>query len=312
MNVAIRQASASVVECVPNVSEGRDRSVLDALAATVRDTPGLTLADVHADPDHHRAVFTFLGAPAAVEAGALALAARVVALVDMRRHRGLHPRVGALDVLPFVPLAGASMAEVVALARRAGRAIALAHALPVWFYGAAATRPGRETPRPLRRGGYEGLPARLAAPEGAPDEGPARFDPRAGAVLVGARDVLIAFNVWLASADVETARDIARAVRESSGGLPRVQAMGILLGSRGVAQVSMNLLDYRRTPIPAVFDRVVEEARRRGLAVAHSELVGLAPRAAFAGRSPESVGLADLAPARLLDTYGSPGGATPR
>ena len=298
---AVAPRAGPVVECVPNVSEGRDRAVVDALAAAIGATPGVTLADVHADPDHHRAVFTFLGAPAAVEAAALALTARVVALVDMRRHRGLHPRVGALDVLPFVPLRGISMDEVVTLARRVGRAIGERHALPVYYYGRAATRAGRTTPRVLRRGQYEGLPARLAAPDGAPDDGPARFDPRAGAVLVGARDVLVAFNVWLDSDDVASAREIARAVRESSGGLPAVQAMGVLLASRGVAQVSMNLLDHRLTPIPVAFDRVVEEARRRRVGVSRGELVGLAPRAAFAGRAPDSVGLAGLGPERDLD-----------
>ena len=297
---------AAVVECVPNVSEGRDRARVDLLAATVRAVPGVTLANVHADPDHHRSVVTFLGAPEAVEAAALALAARVVALIDMRQHRGIHPRVGALDVLPFVPLAGVTLEQTVALARRAGRAIAERHALPVYYYGRAATRPGRETPRPLRRGEYEGLPARLASPDGAPDDGPARFDARSGAVLVGARGVLVAFNAWLTTDDVTAAREIARAVRESSGGLAAVQAMGVLLASRGTAQVSMNLLDYQRTPIPVVFDRVVDEARRRRTSVSRSELVGLAPRAAFAGRSPESVGLGRVTPDLYLDAYLEP------
>jgi len=292
-----------LVECVPNVSEGRDRTAVDALAAAIRAAPGVTLMNVHADPDHHRSVFSFLGPPDTIEAAALALAARVVELLDMRLHRGLHPRVGALDVLPFVPLRGCSMDDAVALARRVGRAIGGRHALPIWYYGAAAMRPGRETPRPLRRGGYEGLAARLATPEGAPDDGPARFDARSGAVLVGARGILVAFNVWLATEDVDAARAIARAVRESSGGLPAVQAMGVLLASRRLAQVSMNLLDYRRTPIPAVFDRVLEEARRYRVAVSRSELVGVAPRAALAGRAPESVGLPDLPPDLCLDTY---------
>lgn len=292
-----------LVECVPNVSEGRDRAAVDALAAAIRSAPGITLMNVHADPDHHRSVFSFLGPPDAVEAAALALAAWVVELLDMRLHRGIHPRVGALDVLPFVPLRECSMDEAVALARRVGRTIGERHALPIWYYGAAATCPGRETPRPLRRGEYEGLAARLATPEGAPDDGPARFDPRSGAVLVGAREILVAFNVWLATDDVDVARAIARAVRESSGGLPAVQAMGVLLASRRIAQVSMNLRDYRRIPIPAVFDRIVEEARRRDVAVSRSELVGVAPRAAFAGRAPASVGLPDLPPDLFLDTY---------
>lgn len=293
----------ALVECVPNVSEGRDRATLDALAASITDVPGATLANVHADADHHRAVLTFLGAPDAVEAAAAALAARVVERLDMRRHHGLHPRVGALDVLPFVPLAGVAMADAVALARRVGAAIGRRHGLPVYYYGAAATRPERRTPRELRRGGYEGLAGRLATPDGAPDDGPARFDPRAGAVLVGAREILVAFNVWLDTGDVALARAIAAGVRESSGGLPAVQAMGVRLASRGLAQVAMNLLDHRRAPIPLAFDRVVEEARRRGVGVRRAELVGLAPRAAFAGRAPASVGLADFTPALELESW---------
>ncbi len=296
-------APGPIVECVPNVSEGRDGAVIRRLTDTLRAAPGATLMNVHADPDHHRSVFSFLGAPDPVAAAALALAAAAIERIDMRRHHGIHPRGGAVDVVPFVPLRAVSMEDAVALARRVGRAIAERHALPVYYYGRAATRPGRETPRPLRRGEYEGLPARLATSEGAPDEGPARFDPRSGAVLVGARDILVAFNVWLATGDVGVAREIARAVRESSGGLAGVQAMGIPLASRGVAQVSMNLLDHRRTPIPVVFDRVVEEARRRGVTVSRSELVGVTPRAALAGRSPESLGLPDLPPDLYLDTY---------
>jgi glutamate formiminotransferase len=294
---------APIVECVPNVSEGRDASRLARFAATVSATPGVRLADVHADPDHHRSVFTFLGPPAAVAAAALALAAAVVGEVDMRDHHGIHPRIGALDVLPFVPLAGMTMAEAVALAHATGRALAARHALPVYYYGHAARRRERRTLRELRHGEYEGLAARLASADGQPDDGPARFDARAGAVVVGARDVLIAYNVWLAGDDLDAARAIARSVRASGGGLPAVQALGLPLPSRGRVQVSMNLLDYRVTPIPAVFDRVRAGASRAGLAVDRGELVGLAPRAAFAGRAPASVGLADLDPARELEAW---------
>jgi glutamate formiminotransferase len=259
--------------------------------------------NVHADADHHRTVYSFLGDPQHVSAAALALAARAVELIDLRRHRGVHPRVGALDVLPFVPLAGISMAETIALARRVGESLAHRHALPVYYYGDAATRPERRTPRALRRGEYEGLAERLATADGAPDVGPARFDPRAGAVLVGARGILVAFNVWLDSGDVAVACDVARAIRESSGGLPAVQAMGVLLASRGIAQVSMNLLDYRTTSIAAVVDRVRDEAGARGVGANRSELVGVAPRAAFAGRTPESLGLAGFTADLYLDTY---------
>ncbi len=293
----------ALVECVPNVSEGRDRARIEAFAAAVRATPDVTLMDVHADPDHHRAVYSFAGPPDAVEAAALSLAARVIGTLDLRSHQGVHPRIGALDVVPFVPLAGCAMDDAITLARRVGAAVAARHRLPIYYYGHAATRPERRRLPDVRRGGYEGLEARLAAGDDPPDEGPPRFDPRAGAVLVAAREILVAFNVWLDSPDLEAARAIARTVRESAGGLPAVQALGLPLPSRGLAQVATNLLDYHVTPIPAVFDLVREEAARRGIGVRRSELVGLAPRDAFAGRSPESVGLADFRPGRLLDHY---------
>ena len=292
-----------IVECVPNVSEGRDAARLTRMADAVCTTPDVTLADVHADPDHHRAVFTLLGEPAAVGAAARALAEVVLAEVDMRRHRGVHPRIGALDVLPFAPLVDATMPEMVALAHETGRALAQRHALPVYYYGEAAARPGRRTLRELRHGEYEGLAARLGIDDGRPDDGPARFDERRGALLVGARDVLIAYNVWLASDDLDSARAIAREVRTSGGGLPAVQALGLPLTSRGRVQVSMNLLDHRVSPIPVVYDRVAEAAARRGIAIERGELVGLAPRAAFAGRTPASVGLADFTAERELDTH---------
>ena len=285
------------------MSEGRDAARLTRMANAVRATPGATLADVHADADHHRAVFTFLGDPDAVAAAALALAGVVMAEVDMRQHHGIHPRVGALDVVPFVPLAGVSMPEAVALAHATGRALAEQHTLPVYYYGEAARRSEGRRLRELRHGEYEGLAARLATDDGRPDDGPARFDARRGAVLVGARDVLIAYNVWLASDDLDAARAIARAVRASGGGLPAVQALGLALVSRGRVQVSMNLLDYRVTPIPVAYDRVAEAAARRGIAIERGELVGLAPRAAFAGRAPASVGLADFTAERELDGY---------
>jgi glutamate formiminotransferase len=289
------------------VSEGRDRARIEGFATDVRSVAGVRLMNVHADPDHHRSVFSFLGPPAAVQEAALALAGAVLEALDLRGHGGAHPRLGALDVVPFVPLRGLSMADAVALARQVGRTIADRHGLPVYYYGHAATRATRRRLADARGRGYEALPARLRAGD-APDDGPARFDPRAGAVLVGAREPLVAFNVWLAGDHPEAARAIAHAVRESTGGLPAVQALGIRLASRGLAQVSMNLLDYRRTPIPAAFDRVREEAARRGIGVDRGELVGVAPRDAFAGRSPESVGLAGFTPDLLLESHlDSPG-----
>jgi len=288
---------------VPNVSEGRDPARLARVAAAVRATPGITLADVHADPDHHRTVFTFLGEPATVAAGAGALAEAVLAEIDMRKHRGIHPRIGALDVLPFVPLSDTPMSVAVTLAHEVGATLATRHALPVYYYGEAARRPERRALRELRHGEYEGLAARLGGEEGRPDDGPARFDPRRGAVLVGARGVLVAYNVWLASDDLAAARAIAREVRASGGGLPAVQALGLPLASRGRVQVSMNLLDHRVTSIPAAYDRVAQAAARRGIAIERAELVGLAPRAAFAGRAPASVGLPEFTSAQELDVH---------
>lgn len=291
-----------LVECVPNVSEGRDRALIDRFASTVGAVSGVTLMNVHADPDHHRSVFSFLGAPAAVAAAALALAETVLAAVDLRLHRGTHPRLGALDVLPFVPLAEVTMTDVVALARQVGRAIADRHRVPVYYYGEAATRATRRRLPDVRGRGYEALADRLQTGD-APDDGPPRFDPRAGATLVGARPLLVAFNVWLDTDDLGAAQAIAKAVRESGGGLSGVQALGMLLASRGVAQVSMNLLDSRATPIPAAYDRVRQEAARRGIRVWRGELVGVALQAAFAGRAPASVGLPDFTPDLLLDGH---------
>lgn len=292
-----------VLECVPNVSEGRTPSVIDRLARAVTQVAGVRLASVHIDPDHHRSVFTFLGAPEPVQAAALSLARAVFEIVDMQGHHGIHPRLGALDVLPFIPLRDLTMAETVTVARTVAARLAADHALPVYLYGAAATAPGRRSLLAVRAGQYEGLPTRLADPSWRPDFGPARFDPRRGAVLVGARDVLVAYNVWLDTDDASAARAIARAVRESSGGLPALQAMGGRLERRGIAQVAMNLLDYRVTSLPRAFDAVRAEAARRGVGVRRGELVGLAPRAAFAGRSPESVGLVDWTDAGYLESY---------
>jgi glutamate formiminotransferase len=294
---------APVLECVPNVSEGRDPATIARLAASIRAVPGVRLMNVHADPDHHRSVFSFLGDPASVDRAALALAAAALEAIDMRAHRGSHPRLGALDVVPFVPLAGLTMAEAARAARAFGEAVAARHHVPAYFYGDAATTPDRRRLPDARRGGYEGLPARLRAPAGRPDAGPAVFDARAGAVLAGARGVLVAFNVWLDAADLPAARAIAAAVRESSGGLPALQALGIALPTRGAVLVSMNLTDYRRTSIPCAFDAVRREAARRGIGVARSELVGVAPRDAFAGRAPGTVGLPDFTDDLYLDTH---------
>jgi glutamate formiminotransferase len=287
------------LECVPNVSEGRDPERLRRLAEAVTSA-GADLLDVHADVDHHRSVFTFAGPPGTVERAALALAVRAVGLIDLRRHAGVHPRIGALDVMPFVPLSGRPMADAVASAHRVGRALAASTGVPVFFYEDAAIVPGRRDLPELRTGGFEGLAERLRDPRWRPDAGPAAPHPSAGASVVGARAPLIALNAMLEGDDLAAARAVAAAIRaRAPGGLPGVRAIGVPLPSRGGVQVSMNLLDYRRTPPRAVMERVDAEAGRRGLRIAFYELVGCAPADALdAGASAR---VRDLRPSQLLD-----------
>jgi len=272
---------ASIVECVPNFSEGRRREVIEAIADEIRGQRGVRLLDVQADASHNRSVLSFVGDLDAVRAAALAATRRAVELIDMNAHTGEHPRMGAVDVIPFVPIAEVTMEECVGAARRLAREIWEALRVPVFLYAEAATRPERHRLPDIRKGEYEGLRAKLADPDWAPDVGEPVPHPTAGATAVGARRPLIAYNINLASEDVEVARKIARAVRESSGGLMNVQAMGVRSES-GRAQVSMNLLDYTRTPIHAAYEQVRLEASRHGVDILESEVVGLVPLDAIA------------------------------
>ena len=278
-----RARVGALLECVPNVSEGRDHGLIRALGDAV-EAAGAQLLDVHADVDHHRSVFTILGAPDTVERATLALGRLAVERVDLRRHQGVHPRVGALDVAPFIPLRGTTMDDAVKSARRFGRAFSEATGVPVFFYAEAAERPGRTELPVIRWGGFEGLAARLTDPQWRPDCGGTSPHPSAGVSVVGARGPLIAFNAMLDTADVAVAKEIAKSVRESTpGGLPALRALGVSLASRGIAQVAMNLLDYRETPPVAVAARVEREAHARGVTVGEWELVGCAPADAFDG-----------------------------
>lgn len=267
------------MECVPNVSEGRRAEVIDRLAGAVATAAGCCLLDVHSDVDHNRSVFTFAGDPGAAQAGALALAAIAVELVDMRRQDGVHPRFGAVDVIPFVPLQGLDMAACVELARDTARLLAEARALPVYLFAEAAA-PGRpDRLADIRRGGFEALIGGRSALR--PDFGPQTAHPTAGAVCVGARDGLVAFNLLLDSREVSVARRVAAMVRESGNGLSGVQAIGLYLPSRDHAQVSMNLLDTDTTPVAAAVDAVRRAAGLLGARVVEAELVDLAPRTAL-------------------------------
>ena len=271
-----------MLEAVPNVSEGRDRPLIQALGDAVQ-AAGARLLDVHADVDHHRSVFTYLGAPDVIERATLALGRLAAERIDMRRHQGVHPRVGALDVVPFIPLAARPMEEAVNSARRVGRAFAETTGVPVFFYAEATEKPGRRELPIVRWGGFEGLAARLKDPAWRPDCGAPVPHETAGVTVVGARGPLVAFNAMLDTPDVAIARAIAAAIRESArGGLPAVRAIGVPLASRGIAQVAMNLLDYRITSPAAVAARVEREARARGAGVTAWELVGCAPGDALA------------------------------
>jgi glutamate formiminotransferase len=270
---------------VPNYSEGRRGDVVDRLAADVEATPGAYLLDRTSDPSHNRSVLTIAGETPAVEAALEATIASSIELIDMEVHTGEHPRIGAVDVIPFVPLATTTIEDCVALARSFGARVGERFGLPVYLYARAATRPERVRLADVRRGGYEGVRDELLAgvADRAPDFGPARTHPRAGAVAVGARPFLIAWNINLDSSDVEVAKRIARAVRESGGGLPAVQGNGFMIDELDAAQVSMNLLDFEATPMWRVFDEVARLATAEGVGIRESELIGLAPQAAFDG-----------------------------
>jgi glutamate formiminotransferase len=296
-----RGAAGPLVECVPNVSEGRDPALVAALAEAARRAGPARLVDRSSDPDHNRSVFTFAGGPRDVLAAIEALVAVAVDRIDLRRHRGSHPRMGAVDVIPFVPIRGATMADCVALAHDAGKAIAERHGIPVYLYEQAATAPHRRNLADVRRGGFEGFPDKIRDPLWKPDYGPDRVHPSAGCVAVGARPFLIAFNVNLATSDLETAKAIARAVRESSGGLPCVKALGVPLPERGRVQVSMNLTDFRTTSIARAFEAVRVEAARRGAEVEGSEIIGLVPAEALPGAAAESLKIEGFSPDRILE-----------
>jgi len=271
-----------LIECVPNFSEGRDPGKVEQIAGAIASVPGAVLLDMHMDPDHHRSVITVAGPPEAVAEAALRGVGRAVELIDLNVHRGGHPRIGAADVVPLVPLEGIGMEQCVALAWEVGEEIWRRFRVPVYFYEAAARRPDRVDLAAVRRGQFEALRRQvLEDPDRAPDVGEARLHPTAGAAAVGARKFLIAYNINLNTPRVEVARQIARAIRASSGGFPHVKAIGIKLETRNLAQVSINLTDFEHIPVERLQETVQREAERYGVSLAGSELVGLIPRRAL-------------------------------
>jgi glutamate formiminotransferase len=270
-----------IIECVPNVSEGRRPEVIEAIADAVRQVEGVRVLDVQSDRDHNRSVLTLIGDDTTLPRALVRLVETAIAKIDLREHKGEHPRLGAVDVVPFVPIENATMSDCVALARSVGEELARRLSLPVFLYEEAASAPHRRNLEDVRRGEFEGLDQKMKDPRWAPDFGPAAPHPSAGAVVIGARMPLIAYNINLGTSDVEIAKKIARAIRASSGGYRGVKALGILLEERGIAQVSINMTDYTKTPLFRVFETVRAEAKRYGVAVVGSEIIGLVPSEAL-------------------------------
>jgi glutamate formiminotransferase len=291
-----------LVECVPNFSEGRSTETVDALVAAAQ-REGATLLDREMDASHNRCVITFAGAPDVVARAAFAAVREAIPRIDLNRHKGEHPRMGACDVIPFVPIAGVTIDEAVQLAADVGARIGAELQIPVYLYAEAARRPERRALPDVRKGEFEGLRDAIGKdPAKAPDFGPNRIHPTAGATAVGARFFLIAYNVQLETADVEVAKAIAHEIRERDGGLPRVQAKGFEVDVDGkkLAQVSMNLLDFRQTSIQRAFEEVERRAKQRGAAIVDSELVGLVPRAALDDATARRVRLRGYDPSKQV------------
>jgi glutamate formiminotransferase len=290
-----------IIECIPNISEGRRPEIIDEMAARVTAAPGVRLLHRTADVSHNRSVLTFVGDAAGLKTAVLALFEVAVQRIDLREHEGVHPRIGAIDVVPFVPIAGVTMKDCVDLAREVGAAVAERFGVPVFLYEEAARTDERRRLEDIRRGQFEGLGAKLQEAAWRPDFGPREPHPSAGATAIGARVPLIAYNINLATDRLDIAKAIAKTIRESSGGLPRVKAMGVPLPELGIVQVSMNLTDYRVTPVHVVFDRVKSEAARHGVRVRESEVIGLIPEAALIAAARHYLQIDGFKPDQVLE-----------
>jgi glutamate formiminotransferase / 5-formyltetrahydrofolate cyclo-ligase len=290
-----------IIECIPNVSEGRRPEVIEAIAAAIRAVPGVRLLDYSSDASHNRSVFTMAGDAAPIKAAVLAMYERAVAAIDLRIHTGEHPRLGAIDVVPFVPIEGVTMEACVALAKEVAGEVASRFGVPVYLYDEASTNPARKNLEDIRRGEFEGLGAKMATEGWTPDFGPAAPHPSAGASVVGARMALIAYNINLNTDRLDVARKIAAAIRHSSGGFRYVKAAGFTLDDRGIVQVSMNLTNYEKTPMYRVFEAVKREAERYGVQILESELVGLVPAAALNATAAFYLQLDGFKPEQILE-----------
>ena len=291
---------ARLAECIPNISEGRRRETVEQIAGAAAGE-GRRVIDLSLDADHNRSVITLVGNPEGLEDGIIHLVKKAMEQIDLRCHRGAHPRMGAVDVIPFVPIRGISMADCVDLSHKVGERIWQEFGVPVYLYEESATREARRNLASIRRGEFEGLAEKMTDPEWHPDFGEPRPHPTAGAVAVGAREFLIAYNINLATSNLGIAKQIAAAVRFSNGGLRYVKALGLPLGNRGIVQVSMNLTNFRKTPILRVFDMVKREAERHGVKVLGSEIVGTVPRQALYDVAATALQLETFAPNFILE-----------
>ena len=292
----------ALIECIPNVSDGRRAELIERIASAIGATPGVRLLDHSSDPSHNRSVFTFAGNTDGVERALMAVFDVAVATIDLRVHKGEHPRLGAVDVVPFVPIEGVTMADCVALAKKVGAAVAARFGVPVYLYEEASDNPLRKNLEDIRRGEFEGLTTKMATAGWAPDFGPATPHATAGASVIGARMALVAYNINLATDRLDVAKKIASAIRHSSGGYRYVKAAGFKLEDRGIVQVSMNLTNYEKTPIFRVFETVKREAARYGVAILESEIVGLVPSAALTAAAEFYLQMAGFTPQQILET----------
>lgn len=292
----------NLIECVPNFSEGRDAAKVGAIRQAIGSEPEVFCLDQTMDPDHNRSVITFAGTEQVVGEAALRGIERAAELIDLRQHRGVHPRIGAADVVPFVPLAGSSLEICVRIARWVAEEAWARYGIPTYLYGAAARRAGRDKLEALRRGGFEKLREEIKSNPGRrPDFGGTELHPTAGATAVGARKFLIAYNINLDTSNLEIAQAIARTIRASSGGLPAVKALGLFLASRNIAQVSINLTDFEMTPLHVVFDAVRREASSLGAGIVESEIIGLIPEAALKNTDVGELKIRDFSADAILE-----------
>lgn len=291
----------AIVECVPNFSEGRREEVIQEIADAFKKH--CRLLDVKPDKDHNRSVYTTIGAPEEVLAGVLAAIEVAIKYIDLNTHKGEHPRLGACDVVPFIPIAGIDMNECIELSRKAGEAIWERFKIPVYYYEASALRPDRVNLADIRKGEYEGIKAEIKEPHRKPDVGEAELHPTAGAVVVGARKPLIAYNINLNSSDLSIAKKIAKRVRAKGGGLAYVKALGVMLSERNIAQVSMNLTDFSKSAMYTVFEMVKMEAQRYGVSVVGSEVIGLLPLEAIVEVARYYLQIEDFHTEQILETH---------